>query len=146
MTACVLCGGDPDLELEATWLICLDLVIASANKRVSNTRQCGYTYRERRDAAQSSLEYWRRELSIPPARSRRRVRFTRLIGRTRGGRKRIPYDEVNFAHGCKYVLDALVLVGLLTGDRKADVEDYYDQEQSEDGVEALRITLEEFAT
>ena len=146
MTACVLCGGDPDVAISATWVIRLDHAIASANKRISNTRQAGYAYSARRDMAQSSVEYWRRELSIPPARSRRRVRFTRLIGRTHTGRKRILYDAVNFAHGCKYVLDAMVRVGLLIGDRAQDVEDYYEQTQSEDGTEGLRITLEEFAT
>lgn len=78
--------------------------------------------------------------SIPSTLKLRRVTITRLYG---AGKR--PFDAINFAGGCKPLLDTLTNCGAIRDDSPTWVEDHYTQEKSPDGIDRIRVVVEDIA-
>jgi hypothetical protein len=94
----------------------------------------GAKYRRYRGWLASEIAAW----EIPPAVGKRRLYVTRLWGY-----KQRAMDRINFAAGCKPLLDVLCTAGHLVGDAPHQLDDWYDQMKSTDGIARVRLRIEE---
>ena len=118
------------------WEFTLHLEPPSQNVVSGNKGGGRFKYKDFRDFYRLLLKNQIQSLQIPPAKTKRRVLITRLYsGR---GRKR---DHGNIVGGCKPLLDALTLEGLLVDDSEKFVEDHYYQERGKD--QGVRIVIDE---
>ncbi len=133
---CPKCLWDTLAIPTASWVLEFPAPIPSVNELKSNTRM-NHAYRRYRKGYERLIgefgDHVPRTKAMP-----RRVTITRRYGK--GKRK---FDRVNFAHGCKPLLDSLTAHGLIYDDTEAWVLDYYAQEPSPDGVDWVHILLEE---
>jgi hypothetical protein len=136
VSVCPFCGGDPSAPIYGRWEILLALEPPSQNEIAGNKGDFASRrrYKKYRDDYGWLLKSWARE--IPPPAGRRRVIVTRYYA-GRGRR----YDKGNLIGGCKPLLDAMVLAGLLIDDCEEDVEDHYGQERADHP--GVHIILEE---
>lgn len=134
MSACPMCRFDQELIPVHSWSVQLTSGCPTQNSLKGNTRT-NHTYRGWRSRWEKLLA----DNGVPTANCPRRVTITRLYGK---GRR--PYDRVNFAGGCKPLLDTLVNLGLLYDDSALWTEDHYLQVRSPDGVDRVHILIEQF--
>lgn len=130
-----MCDWDPAAVVTQRWEFVADSICPTMNTLKGNTKT-NYTYRNWRRTWEDLFGRWLS--SIPRAPTLRRVTITRLYGK---GRR--PYDRINFAGGCKPLLDTIVNCGGLYDDNPTWCQDFYLQEPSPDGVDRVRILIEE---
>ena len=133
---CGTCGQSLP-PAETFWEMVLELEPPSQNKVASNKGAGRHQYREIRNRYELMFKLQRNRLKIPRAKGRRRVFIKRLYsGR---GQER---DHGNIIGGCKPLLDAMTLAGLLVDDKREFVEDHYSQEKVKD-LSGVYIRIEE---
>jgi hypothetical protein len=137
MGACPMCKYNSDAVVADRWEFSTDSYCPTQNTLKGNTK-FGYDYRK-----------WRRHWevvfgdqfrSIPRSILLRRVTVTRLYGK---GKR--TFDNINFAGGCKPLIDTLVNMGALYDDNPTFLEDHYLQAKSPDGVDRVVVLIEELA-
>lgn len=136
--SCPYCQTDCDAPVFGRWDIFLPLEPPSQNTVAQNKGSFKQRkrYTELRDTYKLLLKAAKTKHRVPDAKGLRRVIFTRLYsGR---GQKR---DRINIAGGCKPLLDAMRLSGLLVDDTEELVDDFYRQQRAERS--GVLITLEE---
>lgn len=142
MSGCPKCGHDPDAAVAARWEFAIGLEVESLNAHRVNAgaRWQQAVYRRKRDAWHWAFKVARINHGITHARpgSKRRVHFVRVMGP-----KQRAFDDDNLRGGCKMVLDAMVLEGLVHDDRPEFVEVSYDQQRG--ARPGLIVTIEELA-
>ena len=134
MDVCTLCQGHPNAVVLHRWQATIPIEPPSQNC-LHNKGGRRWAYRKLRDQYTESVHTY---LSAPKATRMRRVRITRLWGK-----KKRAYDHGNLIGGCKPLLDALVIAGLLVDDSPKYVEAYYYQEKSPNDKGGVRVVLEE---
>lgn len=118
------------------WAFIVPLEPPSQNVVAGNKGGGRHKYKEIRDNYRMLFRNKMNTIGIPRATDKRRVLVTRLYsGR---GKKR---DFGNLVGGCKPLLDALTLEGLIIDDKDSCLEDHYYQERREES--GVRIVLEE---
>lgn len=132
-----MCDFDPGAVVTATWVHEVASYCPTMNTLKGNTKT-NYTYRNWRKKWEEEFGPWLH--SIPRAPKLRRVTITRVFGK---GKR--PFDRVNFAGGCKPLLDTLVNCGALYDDSPTWCMDYYLQERALDGVDRMRVMIEELS-
>lgn len=137
MCKCVKCGFDPDAKMGQSWTATAESYAPSVNETGANTK-INRVYRQWRKRWEKQFGPWLK--TLPPAKAKRRVQITRVYS----GRQR-PYDRINFASGCKPLLDTLVEFGGLYDDSPTWCDDYYEQRKSPDGKDYIVVTIDEFA-
>lgn len=139
MTACAYCGADPDEPRGDAWTWLIEKEASSLNARVFNAGARRWEYARERD---EWVEWFKLAIAnhkVLRATCRRRLIITRLYG----SRQR-PFDYANFVGGCKPLVDAMVLTGLLLNDALGALEDHYRQERHEREL-GVRIYLEDLS-
>lgn len=139
VTACAFCGADPDAEIGGRWSIFLDRHASSLNDRKVNLGHQRHAYARERDEwyllARSEMVGNR----VPRASTRRRLVIMRIFA----GRQSA-FDHANFVGGCKPLVDALVLAGVLVDDSATHLEDHYRQRRARDGEKpGVHIVVED---
>lgn len=130
-----MCDWNPDAVVTARWEAEVATFCPTMNTLKGNTKT-NYTYRTWRKKWEELFGPWLQ--SIPRAPKLRRVTITRLYGT---GKR--PFDTINFAGGCKPLLDTLTNCGALYDDSPTWCQDHYLQEKATDGVDKIRIVIEE---
>jgi hypothetical protein len=135
VTACTKCGYDPDVVYTEAWTATAKSYAPSVNKIGINGKN-NHQYRQWRKSWAKLFGEWLK--SLPVATKRRRVSITRMYGKNER-----PHDRINFAAGCKPLLDVIVEYGGLYDDSAAWCEDHYEQKKSPDGKDYVIVTIEE---
>lgn len=137
MTAASCSRCDQPLpKSDRSWSFFVPLEPPSQNKISGNKGRSRYKYKDIRDNYRMLFENQMILLDIPPATVRRRVLVTRIFtGRSRR------FDFGNLVGGCKPLLDAMTLVGMILDDKELYLEDHYYQERSDEG--GAHIVIEE---
>lgn len=135
--ACGSCGQELPPAGES-WVFALSLVPPSQNVVSGNkgNRGARAKYKKYRDDYQLLLQAWMNELKIPDATGRRRV----SISRRYAGRSQ-RRDRGNLIGGCKPLLDAMTLVGLIVDDKEEFLQDHYYQIRAD--INEVEIRIEE---
>lgn len=107
-----------------TWGFFVGMRLPSLNDRVSNVGNARWKYAEQRDEWRMLIRAaWRRDApALPKAIGKRSL----VVQRCYKGREK-ERDFVNLVGGCKSVVDALVLEGLLVDDSPSLLADRYEQ-------------------
>lgn len=115
-----MCGYDGSLPVRLRLEIRIDLPAYSLNQIKTNPRshQSNPLYRRMRDAYTKAL----RQAGIPKAERRRRIVFTRVYA---GACRKFDHD--NLVGGLKPLRDALRMVGAITNDTEACLEQHHKQ-------------------
>lgn len=137
MAACPMCEYDPVAPIGETWLLEADSYCPTQNSLKGNTK-AGYDYRRWRRVWEDTFGDQLR--ALPRSIVRRRVTITRFYGKGRRA-----YDRGNFIGGCKPLIDTLVNMGALYNDNAVFLEDHYQQVKSPDGVDRIRLLIEDLA-
>ena len=112
------------------------MVLPSQNKLGANQQgRSGWAYKSWRDKAYRGLYSVE---PFPVATTYRRVWITRLYGF-----KCRRYDQHNLHGGAKPLVDCLVKTGALANDTIEMVDIYMDQEKATNGINQVRIVIEE---
>jgi len=98
-------------------------------------------YKKLRDRLAGWLMVGMTNLRIPRATGRRRLEIVRIVRS-----KRYLLDRGNFVGGCKPLLDAAILRGLIKDDREEWLDDHYTQEVDPARAGRTLITISEVAT
>jgi Holliday junction resolvase RusA-like endonuclease len=136
-TPCGKCRYDPTLRVINTYTVKLPISAVSQNRLSGRTAA---TTRRMYSALRNRFEKLMVPLvgSIPSARGKRRVTFTRVYKK---GKR--PYDDDNLTAGFKGARDVLTRLGLLVDDTAKFLEAHYSQRPGEeDGVEVVLEDLE----
>jgi Holliday junction resolvase RusA-like endonuclease len=137
---CPRCGYSATPAIKA-WTLTIAMDTPTQNhKRGENAGAMRFRYKRVRDMLQMLVRAERLRGRVPKAKRLRRVRITRYYG---GHAQR--RDRINFAGGCKALLDSLVLEELLVDDSEDWVDDYYEQVRI-DGKTRVEVLIEELAT
>ncbi len=134
---CSMCLYDLEASIAASWTHTVDSYCPTQNSLHGNTKT-NHTYRKWRTRWENEFGDWLR--TVPAAVAYRRVTITREYGK---GRR--PFDRTNFAAGCKPLLDTLTNYGAIYDDSALWVQDHYQQIKSPDGIDRIRVLIEEFA-
>jgi Holliday junction resolvase RusA-like endonuclease len=140
VTACPLCGGEPDAPVAARWAFELPVEPPSQNRSVRSVYQKQHYYRRTRDEYEFLVRSAMKRNGIPEATGKRRIRVTRLMGKGKRA-----YDHANLVGGCKGLIDACVRAGLLKDDTAHYFEGYYRQERDPDGKGGALLVVEELS-
>lgn len=140
---CQSCAQDlPELASEK-WSFFIPIEPPSLNAVSGN--KGGYGARAKYKKIRDAYKYAIRErrmysaLDLPGATGRRRVYVTRCMGK---GKRR--YDRDNLIGGCKPLMDALTLSGLLLDDKEKYLEAHYHQVRADKGASGgVLIEIEE---
>lgn len=142
MSACELCGGDPDAPVTARWTVWLPVRAPSQNRLGGNHGAQRFAYKSFRDRVQTLLTAWARKGGafdgFDKATGKRRVTFTRVFS----GRER-RMDPANLVGGMKACVDSMVRAGVLKDDSEKYLEAYYRQERGDRS--GVRVHVEELA-
>ena len=136
MGACAKCGYDPARKPTSTWTHRVASYTPSLNDVGVNGKNA-HKYRTWRKHWEKVFGPWLSKL--PAAQLFRRIQITRHYGK--GQRA---FDRINFAAGCKPLLDTIVNHGGLYDDSVTWCEDHYSQLKSPDGKDYVQIVIEEF--
>lgn len=140
MTACAMCGFDPQATVIGAYEFHIDKEAPSLNDRIVNTGVRRHVYARERDEWCMWLRERRLALRIPfqasDIGSRRRVHLVRVFD----GRKR-ERDRDNLIGGMKAIVDALVLEHLLVSDAPSSAELHYSQERGAPAGVRFRIEV-----
>lgn len=139
--ACAKCGYNPEVTVLASWVLTIERDPPSLNARLFNAGARRYAYHRERDAWIWEFRIARAALKIPPARTQRRVTFTRYYS----GRQQ-ERDRDNLIGGMKAVLDAMVHERLLVDDKPEWAELHYAQQRvssTTPHVRGLEVLIEE---
>lgn len=137
MTACKMCGYEPDRAINWTVEIVLDVSSPSQNQVGANRKgRSGIPYRRYRRLFESQLHNY----TLPDASGPRRIVLTRQYGKGKRA-----YDYGNLVGGMKPLLDEITKKGWLISDAPSHCHDYYKQERSLDGQDHVVIEIHEFA-
>jgi hypothetical protein len=96
----------------------------SLNERIQNSRAGNWKYKREREAWCAAVRSARYEHAIPKATGPRWL----IVRRQYKGREQ-ERDYINLVGGCKALVDALVLEGLLVDDKPSLLVDCYEQER-----------------
>jgi hypothetical protein len=135
---CDFCGADPLAIVSGTWEMELPIGSPSQNAMSGNkgSMAARAAYRKLRDNYCLFIRTFARQLSIPHATARRRIRFVRYyMGRSQ------PYDLANLIGGAKALVDALVLEGQLLDDDEKHFEGHYAQRRVEKPSKARLVLI-----
>lgn len=129
-----------DMDAPVRWTLTYftEMLIDSANSRSVNAGAARWGYAKTRGAWCTVMRLFKRQHEIPDPVARRRVTITRFFS----GRKRL-MDQINFASGCKPLLDAMVIEGLIVDDSVKWVEDIYKQVRHSDLSDGTAIVIQE---
>ena len=136
VTACAMCGYDATARVLRSWTLRPPFEVESLNAHRVNAGHGRWAYAKVRKAWLQALIVEARATSCPEATGMRRVTITRVYS----GRQRA-YDGDNLRGGCKPLVDAMVLAGLLVDDDAANAQVHYAQERGEQS--STRILVEE---
>lgn len=134
---CPMCRYARDAKASASWTLSAASYCPSLNRVGVNGKN------------NNAYRWWRNQWAkllkdqvgaVPPAAAKRRVTITRHYGT-----KQRAYDRINYAAGCKALLDVLVGYGVLYDDSELWCEDHYRQVKSVDGVDRVTVLVEELA-
>lgn len=116
--------ADVDQEAEApvTWRFFVPLRLPSLNDHVQNAGKNSWRYRKQRAQWCTAVRTAARDAGVAPATGRRSL----VVRRTFKSREQTR-DYINLVGGCKVVVDALVLEGLLVDDSPDLLDDRYEQ-------------------
>lgn len=121
---CSSCGHELKGGKE-TWTFHIPLEPPSQNTVAGNHGSTRWRYAKLRDEFVAWMQQGKANEGIPTATKRRRVLITRQYG-SRGKRR----DRGNLIGGCKPLLDAMTIAGLITDDKEEGVDDHYGQERA----------------
>jgi hypothetical protein len=116
---------DPGPRLSASplcWAFFVPLPLPSLNDRVHNAKAGHWKYKKQREEWCAAVRVAAHDAGVAKAIGRR----TLTVRRFYKGRQQ-ERDYVNLVGGCKVVVDALVLEGLLVDDKPSLLEDRYEQ-------------------
>lgn len=131
---CSVCNYDKDAPVEATYDIRLARCTLDSQNRLGSNNRGRSRYRGIRNKYTSLLA----ATGVPKATKKRRVFITRQYGY-----KKRAYDFGNLVGGCKPLLDAMKLNGLIVDDRPTMLQEFYFQEKSPDKNDHILIRIEE---
>lgn len=131
-----MCRYDATVTPVRVWAHKIQSYTPTANTLRGNSKT-NFKYRNWRTVWEKEFGEWLQ--SIPPAQKYRRVIVTRYFGKGKRA-----FDRVNFAAGCKPLLDTIVNFGALYDDSELWAEDHYLQLRSSDGLDYIEIRIEEF--
>jgi len=134
--ACQFCGDDPSLSVLRSWTFFVPHKASSANARVVNSGNARWKYAKEREDWMAWISA-KRPIEACKATTLRRVTLTRYFT----GRERL-MDRINYAAGCKPILDAMVRSGLLVDDNPKHLRDHYQQIRDEH-LSGVEIRIEE---